>query len=130
MISFVKLAPPLELETSDLGDIARFLDGAHAPSPDRSGIPSGLKALEAAGCRVLSFRGHRVTLICFKRGNGKLAHLLILDRADLLRLPATARPEFEREGEWMTAAWKEAELGYMLAAQGDETLLQNYLSRL
>lgn len=130
MISFVKLTPPLELESADLERIEKWIGDANAPSPTTSAIPTGLNALDPAGCRVLFYRGHKVTLICFKRGNGKLAHLLVIDRAALPRLPRKSAPTFATEGEWMTAAWQDGNNAYVLAAQGDRELLERYLTRL
>lgn len=127
MISFVKLAPPLELETTQVEAIRKFLSRAEAPVPETTGIPPGLKELDPAGCRVLFFRGHKVTLICFKRGNGKLTHLLVLDRSALPQLAEREAPKFASEGDWMTAAWQQGEHAYVLAAQGDRALLEGYL---
>jgi hypothetical protein len=130
MLSFIKLTPPLELESADLDRIEKWTAHAEAPQPPKSAIPAGLKALVPAGCRVLSFHGYKVTLICFKRGNGKLAHLLVVDRAALPGLPDKNLPAFEPEADWMTAAWQNGGYAYVLAAQGDRGLLDRYLARL
>ena len=125
MISFIKLAPPLELESASLQRIQAWLDRAGAPPSVF--IPPGLEALEPVGCRVLSFRGHKVTLICFRRGGPQLVHLIVMDDATLSGLPKDGGKTFTQEGEWMTAAWREGERSYLLAAQGDRPLLEHYL---
>jgi hypothetical protein len=130
MVSFIKLTPPLEVESADLDRIEKWAANAEAPQPPESAIPAGLKALAPAGCRVLSFHGYKVTLICFKRGNGKLAHLLVVDRAALPGLPDKRSPAFEPEGDWMTAAWQNDRYAYVVAAQGNRGLLDRYLARL
>ena len=84
-------------------------------------------ALEPAGCRILSFRGHDVTLICFHRDGNQLAHLFVVDRAALPKLKPGAGPIFSSEGEWTTATWAEKDRAYMIAVQGDRDAAQRYL---
>ena len=130
MISFVKLTPPLEVETADLDRIQDFLRRTQAPTPAEATIPPGLKALAPAGCRVLSFRGHKVTLICFKREDGRVAHLFVVERAALPRLPGPSEAIVAaEEGEWITAAWQEGDKAYVVAAQGERTLIRRFLTR-
>jgi hypothetical protein len=126
MISFIKLAPPLELESTKLEQIQDWLGRHNAPTTPS--IPPGLSALDPVGCRVLEFRGHKVTLICFRRGPGKLTHLFVVDRSVLPGLPDVTKPVYGREGEWTTAAWQNANRTYLLSAQGDRALLEHYLS--
>jgi hypothetical protein len=92
-------------------------------------VPPNLAGLDPAGCRVLSFRGRKVTLICFKRDGGRLAHLLVVDRMKLPGLPEMSDAIIEPEGEWMTAAWSDGSHSYLLAAQGDRDLLKRFLDR-
>jgi hypothetical protein len=128
MVSFIKLTPPLELESADLNRIEKFIAAAAAPAADS--IPPGLAQLDPVGCRVLAFREHKVTLICFKRGGGRLAHLFVIDRSALEKLPSSGVPTFEQEGDWMTAAWQDADHAYLLAAQGDRASVERYFKRL
>ena len=125
MISFIKLPPPLELESADLDRIQKWLGKQEAPIGATT--PPGLSSLDPVGCRVLAFRGHKVTLVCFRRGPGKLAHLFVVDRAVLAKLPKLTTPLFGQEGEWMTAAWQDGNHAYILGVQGDRALLEHYL---
>ena len=70
-----------------------------------------------------------MTLICFNRESGTLAHLFDVDRAALPGLKPGAAVVFRQEGEWMTATWTENERVYMIAVQGDEAAAQRYLPR-
>lgn len=81
MVGFIKVTPTLELETSDITRIKGFLEKSGAPS--QFDMPVALRKLDPIGCRTLRFRGHDVALICFKRGDGRIAHLLVLNRANL-----------------------------------------------
>lgn len=126
MVSFIKLAPSLELETSDLDRITAFLNKSGAPS--RFTIPPELRELDPIGCRTLRFRGHNVALVCFKRSDGRLAHLLVTDRNALSELRDAGQPQFSAQGEWMTATWVKGDRAYLLAVQGDEATAKRMTS--
>jgi len=90
-------------------------------------IPEKVKAMEPVGCRVLRYRAHDVGLICFRRANGTLLHLFVMDRAAFPQLPDRNRPDFSGQGEWMTAAWSEGQHVYLMAVQGDQSTLESFL---
>lgn len=124
MVSFIKLDPPLEMESPDLSAIKVWLAQKEALRPD---VPPHLTALAPVGCRILSYRGHKVTLICFHREGGGLAHLFVVDRTALPGLQPGDAPLLQREGDWTTASWAEKDRVYMLAVQGDPATVQRYL---
>jgi hypothetical protein len=124
MISFVQLTPPLEMETHDVATIKNWL------GKKETGViamPPHLAELEPLGCRVLSFRRHDVTLICFRREGKRLAHLFVIDRAAMPKMKAGGRPTYLRQGEWMTAMWVENDRIYMLAMQSGRAAMERYL---
>jgi hypothetical protein len=112
--------------SGNLGRIQGWLQEQHAGAEK---VPSRLAALEPVGCRVLSFRGYKVTLICFRRDNGQLAHLFVVDRAAFPNLQPGTAPTFKSEGDWMTATWMEHDRVYMLATEGDRATAEQYLPR-
>lgn len=124
MVSFIKVTPSLELETSELTRITDFLEKSGAPAQLK--IPESLRKLDPVGCRTLRFRGHDVALICFKRGGGRVAHLLVVDRAAVRGV--RPQPEYATQGEWATAAWSEAGRDYLLAVQGDQDTAKKFIS--
>jgi hypothetical protein len=126
MVSFVKVEPNLEMKSAQLGELIAWLGKAHAPS--ELVIPRKVQGMEPAGCRALRFHGHDVTLVCFHRANGGLLHLFVMDRAAFPRLPRRERAEFSSQSEWATAAWSDGENVYLMAAQGDRSLLESLLS--
>ncbi len=125
MVSFVKVDPSLAVETSDFGRIASYLE--KAGSPAGLSLPQGLRKMEPAGCRTLRFRGHDVSLVCFRRGGGKLIHLFVVDQAALPRLRKGESREFKQEGDWMTAMWMEGNQAYLVAIEGNRAALEKYL---
>ena len=126
MVSFIKLDPPLEVESHDLAKMQIWLGQENAPS--KVNLPPRLAALQPVGCRVLWFRDHKVTLLCFQRGGDNLAHLFVIDRAALPKLKPGAKPVFTGEGDWMTASWVKEDHAYMLVTRGDHDTLLRYLN--
>ncbi len=124
MVSFVRLPPPLDMESSNLGTIKDWLAQNKKLSPE---VPTNLAALSPAGCRILSYREHKVTLVCFRREKGGLAHLFVVDRSALPMVKPGDAPSFVREGEWTTAIWAEGDRAYMIAVEGDEAAVRGYL---
>lgn len=126
MVSFVQVAPSLEYESRDVDKLRDYL--RREQSPADMVVPTGLANLPSKGCRTLSFRGKPVALICFARKNGQLVHLLAVDQSVVAPFPGTREnPVVRAEGAWITAAWMEGGLVYMIAVKGDEPLLDSYL---
>jgi hypothetical protein len=125
MVSFIRLDPPLEMASHDLEAIKGWLGQAGFVSR----VPPRLAALDPLGCRILSFRGHNVELICFQRGPGRLAHLFVVDRDALPKMEPGEKPIFTSAGEWMTACWSDGDKLYMIAVQGDRAAVEAYLPR-
>jgi hypothetical protein len=125
MLSFARVDPTLEMQSTQLSDLVNWLETSHGMSGVL--IPAKVKTMEPVGCRVLRFRQHDVGLICFRRTNGKLLHLFVIDRIAFPHLPSKDRPEFSSHGEWMTAAWIDGEHAYLLAVQGDQTQMESFL---
>lgn len=124
MASFIQLTPPLEMESDNLGEIKSWLakkDGLPIE------VPARLAALEPVGCRVLSFRGYYVTLICFQREGKRLAHLFAVDRAAMPNMKPGEKPIFANEHGWMTAIWAEKDRVYMIAMQGGRAALESFM---
>lgn len=125
MVSFVKVAPSLELESSDMARLKTFLAKANAPA--QFTVPNNLQKYDPAGCRVLRFRGHDVTLVCFKIGGDRLAHLFVTDPKFIRTGGRATAPNFADEDGWMTATWTEDGQTYLLAVKGDRAAAEKFL---
>lgn len=123
MMSFIKLPPPLEMESLQIAPIKQWILERKAPLAD---IPPGIAAVETMGCRILYFRGYPVTLICFCHGQ-TVAHLLMVDRA-ALRAPKPGNPPVVTgQGEWTTATWADQHYAYMIAVHDKPAAARQYL---
>ena len=116
MVRFFSVWQPLDLQTNNLTDINSFLAKSGAPSG--FDIPQPLRDLEPIGCTKLRFRGDDVAVICFKRGNGKIAHLFVINRKAVQGVGPS--PNFANQGNWATAAWVKGDCDYLLTVQGDQ----------
>ena len=123
MMSFITLPPPLEMESLKIGPIKQWIVQRKAPLAD---IPAGIAAVETMGCRILSFRGHPVTLICFCHGH-TVAHLLMIDRAALPALKPGNPPVLTSRGGWTTAVWADQGYACMLAVHDGPAAARRYL---
>jgi hypothetical protein len=123
MMAFVKLAPPLEMESLEIGPIKEWIAERKAPLAE---IPPGIAAVETMGCRILSFRGYPVTLICFCHGQ-TVAHLLIVDRDALPELKPGNPPVLASQEEWTTATWADQHYACMIAVHDGPEAARRYL---
>ncbi|PZR71003.1 MAG: hypothetical protein DLM73_16815 [Chthoniobacterales bacterium] len=126
MVGFIKVDPNLEMKSPDLAQVTDWLQKNRAPS--RLNLPKNLQGLEPIGCRTLRFRGRDVALICFKRKEGSLLHLFVIDRAALPEMAKSSGPEISREGNWMAAGWGDGDEFYLITVQGDRQAIEAYLS--
>jgi len=65
-------------------------------------------------CRILSFRGYPVTLICFLPWKTLWAHLFIVDRAALSALKPGKPPVFSGQDDWTVATWADQHYACMV----------------
>src|SRR4029453_275308 len=89
-------------------------------------IPPGIAAVETMGCRILSFRGYPVTLICFCHGQ-TVAHLFMVNRAALPALKPGAPLVLSSEGEWTVPTWADQRHAYMIAVHERPAEARQYL---
>jgi anti-sigma factor RsiW len=124
MVGFIKVDPSLEMKSPDMAQLTNWLERKKAPS--QLALPKKLQVMESIGCRTLRFRGHDVALICFKRKEGGLLHLFVVNGAALPGVGKSKTPQIIAEGEWMTASWEEGDMIYLMAAQGDRQAIESY----
>ena len=79
-------------------------------------LPSRLAAQGIAGCKVLAWQGHRVTLLCFKVG-GRHSDVFVVDAADLPGLRAGPVPLYAEHNGLTTALWRQGDRIYYLAGE-------------
>jgi hypothetical protein len=126
MVGFIKVDPTLEMKSPNISQVTDWLQKNNAPS--QLELPKKLQGLEPIGCRTLRFRGHDVGLICFKRKEGGLIHLFVVNRGALPGLQKFEDAQVAPERDWMTAVWEKGDMIYLMAAQGDQPAIESYLA--
>ena len=126
MVSFVRIVPSLDFETREMPELLAHLASSGARTD--LAIPAKLRELKPIGCRSLRFRNRDVMLICFKRPDGRRAHLFVMKDGAVPGLPAMSKQHYAAAGAWMTASWSEGGQTYLLALEGDEPALQKYFT--
>lgn len=103
--------PHLAFESSSLGQIRQWL--ARQGVQFDFVLPWALHDLKVRGCNLLTWRGHRVVMLCLSDGRGAY-HLFVADQVGLPDAPWEDRPDYEDAAGWRTIAWSVGARTYLL----------------
>jgi len=104
----------LDLMSRDVEEVRRWL--AQKESHGDLVLPAGLNGRPPLGCRLLDWKGHKVSLICFELENKQVAHLLVVDSTTFKDAP-TESPVFTQVGNVATASWSRGGKTYVVASK-------------
>jgi hypothetical protein len=104
----------LDLMSRDVAEVRRWL--AQKESHGDLVLPAGLDGRPSLGCRLLEWKGHKVSLICFELENKQVAHLLVVDSTAFKDAP-TESPVFNQVGNVATASWSRDGKTYVVASK-------------
>lgn len=104
----------LDLMSRDVAEVRRWL--AQKESHDDLVLPAGLNGRPSLGCRLLDWKGHKVSLVCFELENKQVAHLLVVDSAAFKDAP-TKSLVFNQVGKVATASWSRGGKTYVMASK-------------
>jgi hypothetical protein len=112
----------LDIRTGDLARVREWLRDHRAP--DDFIIPGQLNEKSSVGCRVFSWNGQKVSLVCFEIAANKVAHLFVMDRSALTNWPKGGVPQIDAADNGIaTAAWSDPKRIYIVALkQGEQDL--------
>lgn len=106
----------LDIHTSEMARIREWLREHRAP--DDFSIPGKLNGKSTVGCRVFSWKGQKVSLVCLEVPDNKVAHLFVLDRSALTNWPEGSPPQIETtNSEIATAAWSDSKRVYVVTLE-------------
>ena len=89
-------------------------------------LPVNFAALRQAGCRTVSFEGHDVLEVCFKR-NGAWFHCYIAQRGDFPALAAAAAPALVDRNGASIASWADTDHLYLVVSKTGRPALEKLL---
>ena len=122
--SLVKSESSFDAQSNRPGELVTWLRANDVPAAET--LPKNVEKLESLGCKTFLWRQEPVSVICFKRQDGGLVHLVTTNAAAAVRAPE-GKPELNQHGEWTTATWREGDKIYMLALEGSPNQLRAYL---
>jgi hypothetical protein len=103
-------------------ELLKSLKAKGLPCP--SCLPPGLKGCQGIGCRELIINGKRGSIVCFDENTNGTVHLVIFRREDVAgSLPCRDKPEFSKQGQWVTARWEHNGHAFLLIGATDENRL-------
>jgi uncharacterized membrane protein YbaN (DUF454 family) len=121
----------MELVTNNPAQIQGYLARNQAPADYV--LPASLAKTAVTGCAIESWRGVKVSMICFRTGKpippGEQSDLwlFVIDRATVNDAPPAGSRQFVRVNKLMTATWTQGDKLYVLGVEGDEQTLRQYL---
>lgn len=115
----------LEQVSGELTQVSAWLGAQGAPCPYV--IQPGTKTARPLGCRLVSWRGRTVTMVCFARGDQQ-AHLFVVERDSVRDLPGKAATcEVQRVEDYPVAVWSCRKYVYLLVGDSPQTRLDDFL---
>ena len=90
-------------------------------------LPAGLRDQPKVGCRIVEWRGCKVSLLCFQLNGGKHVDLFVIAETDLPGLLRLSTPQFATQGDLTTASWRQEGYLYVMAGQGSKADLERLL---
>ena len=116
---------PLDFGGTSVDELRTWLAAKGGIEPEA--ISTALEQRPTLGCRVLDWRGAQVTLVCFDAGEGRVTHLVVVDRAVFPDLKETLSPEAIHLRDWTVVNWTTEEHVYLLAGSGKRPELEKLL---
>ena len=121
----------MDLATNSPEQIRAHLASNQAPADFV--LPAALQKVALTGCAVEGWQDVKVSMICFHTdkplapGGQSDLWLFVVDRASVKDAPAGNSPQFAKINRLITATWTQGDKLYLLGAEGDERMIQQYL---
>jgi hypothetical protein len=124
--------PQMNLYSSDLGQIRQYL-AEHGGQKDYV-LPASLEKLQGTGCKILDWRGKRISMVCLNSGKNGAPKtpdlfLFIVDRAGVQQPSGhcgAPGPDIVDVRSKATASWTNGQKTYLLAGAGNADFLKQY----
>lgn len=113
----------MDIVTNSLAAVNGFFAAAKAPVA--AALPPRVQGLSVMGGAALKFQNRPVSMTCFDRGDGRLLWLFAIDARAMSAAPTA--PQFEQVGALATQMWTADGQLLLLAIEGDEPSLRQYL---
>jgi hypothetical protein len=116
MVRTAMLPYRMDVVTHELPVLQQFLGSNGAPIGFV--VPDELRGLSLTGGGLQRWRGNKVSMACFDRGDKQMLFLFVVNRG-AVKEPPPPTPHLEKVNKLQTASWTQGEWAYLLA--GPET---------
>ena len=114
----------LDLRTPDMEKLREHLAAGGAPADYQ--LTPGLKSRQLTGGAVLKWQGHKVSMVCFDRGDNQMLFLFVTDRASF-KNPPPMEHSVSRFDELVSISWTSGDKIYTLAGPNEPGFTEKYL---
>lgn len=114
----------LDLADSNVVKVKSWLSEHGAPAEVE--LRAGLNTAEPFGCKIIDWRGRRVSMMCFGKNNDE-AHLFVVDRSAIRDLGTIEPGRIERVNGIEVMAWQDDKRAYVLMGDTPQTNLRQFL---
>ena len=121
----IQTAGHVSFETHDLTKIEQWL--LDRDMNTNFDLPVALRGNSAEGCRVVDWRGRKVTMICYVFNGKDHLDLFVIDGTRFGGFTPSQTLKFEQTQGLVTASWAKGNKTYLLATSGGEAVLRKYL---
>ena len=113
------------LGVKDMADVAKYVETLHAPLGNAS-QPGGLAAVKPLACRVIEWRGQKVSIICVGR-NDLEAHVFVVDRSVIRNNGDVDIKAIAKSSDYPVAAWEDDKHAYVMVGNTKTTDLSKLM---
>jgi len=118
MVELIPKGVSLDVQSSELEDLINHVALQSAPRPDV--FPEFLQGQTPMGCKVIDWKGKKVALFCFKKGEDDIVHLFVAQLGPGSTLAADERV-IARTRDFSTVSWTDGRHHYLLAGHTPQT---------
>jgi len=111
----------MDVMTPDLAVLQQFLGTNGAPVDFV--VPDELRDLTLTGGGLQRWRGQKVSMACFDRGDKQMLFLFVVNRA-AVKAPPPPTPRVEKVNKLLTASWTRGEWAYLMAGPETSSVFQ------
>ena len=90
-------------------------------------VPVRMASLKVEGGCAEKWRNTKVSLLCLETSEEKDVWLFVTRQTEVPGAPTGTAPQISHRGELTTASWSQGENLYLLAVEGDESMLRQFL---
>jgi len=114
-----------DLGVGSMAEVARFVSSQHSPLGNPA-APGGLARVKPVACRVIEWRGQKVSIICVGR-SGLEAHVFVVDRKVIRDSGDVDLKSIARAAGYPVVAWEDAGHAYVMVGNTKTTDLTQLL---